>query len=93
MRYAIRVPADLSRLIARLHPQLKRKLRAALHDLAADARLGKPLKDPLAGFWSLRIGKFRLIYRIARDRRIELLGFGPRETIYADTHRLLVSGK
>ena len=89
MRYAVRVPSDLSRLVAGLHPEIKRKLRATLEHLEQDARLGKPLKDELAGFWSLRIGKFRLIYRIASDRRIELVGFGPRERIYEETHRLI----
>jgi len=89
MGYAVRVPADLSRLIASLHPELKRKLRAAIGDLAQDARLGKPLVDRLAGCLRLSVGKFRLIYRIEADQRIELLGFGPRETIYQETLRLI----
>jgi mRNA-degrading endonuclease RelE of RelBE toxin-antitoxin system len=89
MRYAVRVPADLSRLIANLHPEIKRKLRAAIGDLAQDAGLGKPLTDRLAGYCSLRVGKFRLIYRIAAHQRIELLAFGPRETIYQETLRLI----
>jgi mRNA interferase RelE/StbE len=76
-----------------LHPQLKRKLRAALDDLARDASLGKPLKDPLAGYRSLRIGKFRLVYRVAANRHLELLDFGPRETIYEESRRLVGRGK
>ena len=93
MRYAIRVPDELAQLIAGLHPDLKRKLRGALAALGEEARLGKPLKDELAGYWSLRIGKYRLIYRIAADERIVLFGFGARDIIYQETLRLIRAKK
>jgi mRNA interferase RelE/StbE len=91
MRSAVRVPASLAGLIGGLHPQIKRKLRASLEALAHEPRSGKPLKRELAGLWSMRIGKFRLIYRIARSRRLELVAFGPREQIYEETLRLIKS--
>jgi mRNA interferase RelE/StbE len=89
MRYAVRVPDSLARLIAGLHPQIKRKLRGALEVLARNPRPGKPLQRELAGLWSLRIGKFRLVYRMAAARRLELVAFGPRERIYEETLRLI----
>ena len=89
MRYAVRVPARLAALIGGLHPQIKRKLRASLEALAREPRSAKPLKGRLGGLWSLRIGKFRLIYRIAPSRRLELVAFGPREQIYEETLRLI----
>ncbi|MGH8700102.1 MAG: type II toxin-antitoxin system RelE family toxin [Burkholderiales bacterium] len=95
-RYALRVPAHVANLIRGLHPQIKRKLRAALVDIMADPHAGKPLKDDLAGLWSFRVGKFRIVYRIgdraARDRRIELVACGPRERIYEETYRLVARG-
>ena len=94
--YALRVPAHVAELIRGLHPQIKRKLRAALADILADPRAGKALKDDLAGLWSFRVGKFRIVYRIsvrsARDRCIELVAFGPRERIYEETYRLVARG-
>ena len=82
--------------IRELHPQIKRKLRAALADIMADPHAGKALKDELAGLWSFRVGKFRIVYRIsartAGDRCIELVACGPRERIYEETYRLISRG-
>jgi mRNA-degrading endonuclease RelE of RelBE toxin-antitoxin system len=32
-------------------------------------RVGKPLRDDLAGIWSARRGTYRVLYRIHQDRR------------------------
>ncbi|HZE62123.1 MAG TPA: type II toxin-antitoxin system RelE/ParE family toxin [Burkholderiales bacterium] len=88
MRRAPRLPTALAERIRRLHPNIKRKVRAAVDLLAEDATTGKPLQDDLAGLWSLRIGKFRLIYRFTAEQ-IELVTFGPRERIYEETRRLI----
>lgn len=91
--YALRVPHGLAELIRGLHPQLKRKLRAALQQLAAEPRSGKALKGELGGLWSFRVGRFRVIYRIGAGRRIDLIAFGPRERIYEETYRLVARGR
>jgi mRNA interferase RelE/StbE len=91
--YSLRVPAHVSELIRGAHPRLKRKLRAAIGDIAADPRSGKALKDDLAGLWSFRVGKFRIIYRIAAGRCLELIACGPRERIYEETYRLIAREK
>jgi mRNA interferase RelE/StbE len=91
--YALSVPPHLAALVRHLHPRLKRKLRAALETIAADPRSGKLLKDELAGLWSFRLGRFRVVYRIATSRRIELVAFGPRERIYEETFRLITREK
>ncbi len=87
--YSLRVPPDLTDLIRGLHPKLKRKLRAALEQIAAEPHLGKPLKDELEGLRSLRLGRFRVIYRLGAGRDIDLVAFGPRERIYEETYRLV----
>jgi mRNA interferase RelE/StbE len=91
--YALRVAHGLAELIRGLHPQLKRKLRAALQQLAAEPRSGKALKSELDGLWSFRVGRFRVIYRIGPGRRIDLVAFGPRERIYEETYRLVARGR
>jgi len=95
--YVLRVPSAVADFVRGLHPQIKRKLRAALEVIAADPRAGKALKDQLAGLWSFRVGKFRIVYRInqraAAGRAIELLACGPRERIYEETYRLIARGK
>jgi len=58
-----------------------------------DPQAGKELRDDLAGLRSLRIGRFRIIYRIARRDLIELVAIGPRRSIYEETLRLLRGGR
>ena len=49
---------------------------------------GKPLRNPLFRYWSLRIGEYRVIYWIENDIvHIELVG--QRTTIYSEAERWL----
>ena len=82
----LRVPGDVASLIQGLHPDLKRKLRAALDAIIADPSIGKALRDELAGLRSYRIGRFRLVYRVAGSI-IEIVAVGPRAFIYEETWR------
>ena len=82
----LRVPGDVASLIQGLHPDLKRKLRAALDAIIADPSVGKALRHELAGLRSYRIGQFRLVYRVAGSI-IEIVAVGPRASIYEETWR------
>lgn len=81
---ALKVPTDVRDFIRRLHPELKRKVRAALADILDDPSCGKALKEELEGYWSLRVGRSRIIYRIG-DGVIEIVAVGPRGSIYEET--------
>lgn len=83
----LRVPGDTADLIRGLHPQLKRKVRAALEQIIANPHVGKALKDELEGLLSYRIGKFRVIYRVGKSRTIDVVALGPRARIYEETYR------
>ncbi len=87
--YRLRVPRRLEELVRGLHPGLKRKVRAALDLIRTDPAAGKALRDELAGLRSLRVGRFRIVYRVPPGRVIELGAIGPRRTIYQETLRLL----
>lgn len=82
----LRVPGDVASLIQGLHPDLKRKLRAALDASIADPSVGKALRDELAGLRSYRIGRVRLVYRVAGSI-LEIVAVGPRAFIYEETWR------
>ncbi len=43
----LKIPAEIRNLIRRMHPQLKRKVRAALADILEDPDCGKALKRSL----------------------------------------------
>ena len=95
--HVLRAPGHVADVIRELHPQIKRKLRAALTEIVADPSVGTALRHELAGLCSFRLGKFRIIYRVndrvEADRRIELVAFGPRTRIYEETYRLVAQGR
>jgi mRNA interferase RelE/StbE len=82
----LKVPAAVRTLVRHLHPELKRKVREALADILADPGCGKPLQRELEGYWSLRVGRLRIIYRPDRAGA-EVVAIGPRRTIYDEMAR------
>jgi mRNA interferase RelE/StbE len=87
--YRLRVPKPIEELLKGLHPGLERKVRAGLDAIREDPSSGNELRDDLAGLRSFRVGRFRIIYRVAPGRLIELVAVGPRDTVYEETFRLL----
>ncbi len=85
--YKLRIPDDVARLIRGLHPTIKKKVRTALQAIVEAPTGGKPLKEELAGLRSFRIGRFRIVYRLAEDRMIEVVTIGPRRYVYEETYR------
>jgi mRNA interferase RelE/StbE len=84
----LRLSPEVVSLLRGLHPDLKRRLRAALDRIVSDPSAGKALRAELAGLRSLRVGRVRIVYRESRDA-IEIVAVGPRERIYEETLRLV----
>jgi len=86
----LKMSDETAGLVRTLHPDLKRKIKAALQTVLIDPQSGKALKDELKGLQSFKVGKFRVIYKTATDKRIiQVVAIGPRKTIYEETLRLL----
>ena len=83
----LRIPHEVTALVRGLHPVLKRKVRAGLEALLQDPYAGKALRNELQGLRSYRVGRFRIIHRLRED--VELVAFGPRDSIYLETYRRL----
>jgi len=92
LRFKLKVPDETAALVRSLHPNLKRKIKAALQTVLSEPQAGKALKNELEGLRSFRVGKLRVVYRI-KERIIEIVAIGPRKTIYEETLRLLNAGK
>ncbi len=86
-----KVSPQVAQLVRGLHPDIKRKVRAALDRLALDAEAGKALQGDLRGLRSLRVARFRVIYRTPARRVIEIVTIGPRNRVYEETLRLVSS--
>jgi mRNA interferase RelE/StbE len=76
-------------LLRSLHPDLRRRVKAALQHIRDEPAGGKPLRDELAGMRSYRVSRFRIVYLETGDGGLELVAVGPRGTIYEETFRLL----
>jgi len=88
------VPGDIQELIRKMHPDLRKKIRASLNIILSEPNSGKALMDELSGLRSMRVSSFRIIYRIRNAEQIELVAIGPRDRIYEETFRLVQkSGK
>lgn len=85
-RHRLKVPAETVAYLRKLPPETKRKLRSGLTFLTEAPQAGKPLRAELAGLWSFRVGRLRIIYRIERAT-IDIIAIGPRSSIYTDVSR------
>ncbi len=85
----LKVPTQVRDLIRQLHPNLKRKVRAALIDILEDPACGKPLERELKGYWSLQVGRHRILYRPGGEGA-EIVAIGPRRAIYEDAARQIL---
>ncbi len=85
----LRVPDHLVEFVRGLHPEIKRKIRGSLKIIAIEPNSGKPLKDELEGLRSFRVSRFRIIYRVAKPKEIQIVAIGPRRRIYEETYRLI----
>jgi mRNA interferase RelE/StbE len=85
--HRLRILDDVAALIRGLHPSIKKKVRAGLEAILDAPASGKALKDELAGLRSYRLGKLRIVYRVAKGRVIELVAVGPRRHIFEVTYR------
>ena len=88
--YCLRAPDDTALFIRKLHPEIKKHIRYALQSILTDPYCGKALKDDLEGIRSLRIKRYRIIYKVVTEaKEIEIVAVGPRRNIYEETFRII----
>lgn len=75
-------------------PVVKPTIKSEIEGLAVNPFQGKQLIDDLAGFRSLVIGKYRVIYRLDEDARgIQVYFIGHRRDVYTKFKELLQTVK
>ncbi len=85
------LPTALQNAIREFHPEIKKKIRQGLEVILENPQAGKALKEDLAGLYSYRLGRFRIIYAFQSDA-VLVKAIGPRKTIYEETMFLLKRG-
>lgn len=75
------VEEDLSSLPQNIHRRIARAIETRL--VEAPEQHGAPLRKTLKGYWKLRVGDYRVVYKIA-GAEVWILGIIHRKQIYDD---------
>jgi mRNA interferase RelE/StbE len=72
--------SDLPKLDAREKSRIKKAIEQRL--MLAPERYGSPLQRTLKGYWKLRVGDYRIVFRI-RGSVVHILAIIHRKEVYA----------
>jgi mRNA-degrading endonuclease RelE of RelBE toxin-antitoxin system len=89
-KWKMRFTPESARLLSKLHPENKKRIKQALVELRQNPHTGKDLQEELAGFKSLRLKHYRIIYNIDEGKNfIQIYHIGRRKDVYEQLRRLL----
>lgn len=87
----VRYTPEAAVLNRKLHPEVKGRVREGIRSLLKDPLLGHELRLELAGFRSLRVKGYRIIYRMNDEEAfIEIMYVGRRLDVYESFRSLLL---
>jgi len=83
MIYRILLSSKANDFLKKLDKPNKERIEKKLRDLKNNPELGKPLTFNLAGLWSLRVGDYRVLYRVDNNQLLILvIKIGHRKNVY-----------
>lgn len=89
-KWKMRFTLESSRLLSKLHPENKKRIKEALTELRQNPYTGKDLQEELSGFKSLRLKQYRVIYSVIEDENIiHIYHIGRRRDVYQQLKLLL----
>jgi mRNA interferase RelE/StbE len=75
---------DLPKIDLRTRSIIKKAIEERL--MTEPEIYGKPLRRTLKGYWKLRVGEYRIVFKISKSQ-IQILGIIHRKNIYAQVIR------
>jgi len=81
-RHTVRPLKHFERKFRSLDKDAQERAQRRIAELANDEVQGKALRGPLRDFYTMRIGKYRIIYKIPKPCEIELYTIDHREAVY-----------
>ena len=83
-------PAIADEDIPRIPQNLHRRIAGAIESRLTQAphQYGAPLRKTLKGYWKLRVGDYRVVYKI-EENEVWILGIRHRKTVYEDIQQRL----
>lgn len=76
-------PAVRDEDLPRIDRRTKDKIRKAIEERLQTAphEYGKPLRKSLKGYWKLRVGDYRVVFKVV-ESEVWILGIKHRKTVY-----------
>ena len=80
MPYELRYHPDVGAIYI---PLLKKRIKKALEDrlMTAPHQYGEPLRKNLKGYWKLRVGDYRVVFKVV-EQEIWVMGIINRKDVY-----------
>jgi mRNA interferase RelE/StbE len=75
---------DLQRLDSKTKERIKKAIETRL--ISAPQQYGEPLRKTLKGYWKLRVGDYRVVFKIV-ENKIWILGIIHRKEVYEKIER------
>lgn len=75
---------DLPLIDAKIQKRIKIAIETRL--MTAPHQYGEPLRKTLKGYWKLRVGNYRIVFKIL-DHEIYILGIIHRKKVYEKTRK------
>jgi len=81
-KHTVRITKRFERELKSLDRNTRERALNIILELARGEAQGKRLRGPLRDFYTIRVGRYRIIYRIPRPCEIELYTIQHREAVY-----------
>ncbi len=89
-KIGLKFTPEAARLLANLHPESKKHIKAGLNELRQSPYLGDDLQQELSDFKSYKIKRYRILYDINEaEGVIQVYNVGHRRDVYEQFRDLL----
>lgn len=83
MNYSVRVEKRAENELGRVPAGIRTRLVAAIDGLASQPFTGSPLRGPWKGFRRVRIGDYRVVYRVVTEQsEVQIIHVRHRRDVY-----------
>ncbi len=86
MRFTIIYHSDVRNIdLPKINKNVRLRIKRAIEErlMTEPTKYGKPLRKSLRGYWKLRVGDCRIVYRI-KNKDVFIFGIIHRKKIYRD---------
>ena len=92
MTFEIRYHADVKSDIAVLNESIKRRIKTAIEKrlVVSPHQYGKPLRKTLKGYWKMRVGDYRVVFKIVKDE-VRVFGIIHRKDVYKEVEKRILN--